>query len=132
MLTRLTAVHKTALLLFLGLAASYICLSPGSIAGQGYTGEEIDSGLRMLEVATATIKGRPVPPMVWTRHGPLPILFDLPFLKLGKLMVSPDFMLSFQPCLLTAALVTLLFLWLCKLCSPGMSLFLTLTAAFGT
>lgn len=125
-------IHTTALILFLGLAACYICLSPGSIAGQGYTGEEIDSGLRMLEVATTTMKGRPVPPMVWTRHGPLPILFDLPFLKLGKLMLSPDFMLSFQPCLLTAALVTVLFLWLRKLCSPWMALFLSLTAAFGT
>ncbi len=57
MLMRLQAVHTTALLLFLGLAAGYICLSPGSIAGQGYTGEEIDSGLRMLEVATARTEG---------------------------------------------------------------------------
>jgi len=70
--------------------------------------------------------------MVWSRHGPLPVLFDLPFLKLGKHIVSPDFMLSFQPGLLTAGLVTILFLWLRKLCSPGMALFLTLTAAFGT
>jgi len=70
--------------------------------------------------------------MVWSRHGPVPVLFDLPFLKLGKLFVSPDFTLSFQPALLTAALVTILFLWLRKLCSPGMSLFLSLTAAFGT
>lgn len=41
-------------------------------------------------------------------------------------------MLSFEPCLLTAALVTLLFLWLRKICTLGMSLFLALTAAFGT
>src|SRR5271165_6613992 len=132
MLRKLTAVHKTAWLLFLGLSASYICLSPGSIAGQGYAAEEIDSGLRILAVASAWIKGHPVPPMIWSRHGPVPVLFDLPFLKAGKLFVSPDFMLSFQPALLTAALVTILFLWLRKLCSPGMSLFLTLAAAFGT
>jgi hypothetical protein len=128
----LTRIHKTALLLFLGLASSYICLSPGSIAGQGYAGEEIDSGLRMLGTITALTKGHPSPPMLWSRHGPLPVVFDLPFLKLGKLVASPDFMLSFEPCLLTAALVTLLFLWLRKVCSPGMSLFLALTAAFGT
>ena len=132
MLTRLTGVHKTALLLFLGLSGSYICLSPSSIAGQGYTGEEMDSGLRILAVTTAWMKGHPVPPMLWSRHGPLPVLFDLAFLKAGKHVVSPDFMLSFQPALLTAGLVTILFLWLRKLCSPGMSLFLTLTAAFGT
>jgi len=100
--------------------------------GQGYTGEEIDSGLRSLAVVTAWMKRHPVPPMVWSRHGLVPVLFDLPFLKLGKLVVSPDFMLSFQPALFTAALVTVLYLWLRKLCSPGMSLFLSLTAAFGT
>ena len=125
-------VRVTAMLLFAALATSYVALSPGSIAGQGYTGEEIDSGLRMLEVSTAWMKGRPIPPMVWSRHGPLPVLFDLPFLKLGKLMVSPDFMLSFAPALFTAGLVAILYSWLRKLCSPGMSLFLSLTAAFGT
>jgi hypothetical protein len=110
----------------------YICMSSGSISGQGYTGEEMESGLRMLSATTAWMKGHPVPPMVWSRHGPLPVLFDLPFLKLGKHIVSPDFVLSFQPGLFTAALITILFLWLRKLCSPAMSLFLTLTAAFGT
>ena len=127
-----TETRKTAALLFFGLSACYVSLSSGSIAGQGYTGEEIDSGLRILAVATAWMKGHPVPPMVWSRHGPVPVLLDLPFLKLGKLLVSPDFMLSFQPALLTAALVTILFLWLRKLCSPGMCLFLSLTAAFAT
>jgi hypothetical protein len=129
---KLTAVQKTALLLFLGLSASYVCLSPGSIAGQGYTAEDIDSGLRLLSVGTAWIKGQSVPPMIWSRHGPVPVVLDLPFLKLGKLVISPDFFLSFQPALLTAGLVTLLFLWLRKLCPPGISLFLSLTAAFGT
>jgi len=129
---KFTQAHKTATILFFGLSGCYLSLSPGSIAGQGYTGEEIESGLRMLSVATAWLKGHPAPPMIWSRHGPLPVLFDLPFLKLGKLVVSPDFILSFQPALLAAALVTILFLWLRKLCSPGMSLFLSLTAAFGT
>jgi hypothetical protein len=132
MLKRFTAAQTTAVVLFVGLSGIYICLSSGSIAGQGYTGEEIDSGLRMLSVTTAWMKGHPVPPMLWSRHGPLPVLFDLPFLKLGKHIVSPDFMLSFQPGLITAGLVTILFLWLRKLCSPGMSLFLALTAGFGT
>jgi hypothetical protein len=132
MLTTFTAVQKTALLLFLGLSATYICLSPGSIAGQGYTGEEIESGLRILEVSTAWLKGHPIPPMIWSRHGPVPVLLDLPFLRLGKRLLSPDFMLSFQPGLLTSALITLLFLWLRKLTSPAMSLFLSISAAFGT
>jgi hypothetical protein len=102
------------------------------VSGQGYTEEEIQSGLQMLAVLNAWLKRRPIPSMVWSRHGPVPVLFDLIFLKIGKLVSSPDFVLSFQPVLLTAGLLTVLFLWLRKLCSPGMSLFLTLTAAFGT
>lgn len=132
MVKRITSVQRTAILLFLGLSGIYVSLSPSSIAGQGYTGEEIESGLRMLAVTTAWLKGHPIPPMVWSRHGPLPVLFDLPFLKLGKHIVSPDFMLSFQPGLITAGIITILFLWLRKLCSLAMALFLTLTAAFGT
>jgi hypothetical protein len=119
-------------MLFVALSCCYLSLSPGSIAGQGYAGEEMDSGLRMLSVSTAWLKGHPVSTMVWSRHGPVPVLFDLPFLKLGKLLVSPDFVLSFSPALFTAGLLTILFLWLRKVCSPGMSLFLTLTAAWGT
>jgi hypothetical protein len=132
MLKKLTEVRKTAILLFVGLSACYLSLSPASIAGQGYTGEEIDSGERMLAVVNAWLKGQPIPPMLWSRHGPVPVLFDLPFIGLGQILVSPDFILSFQPALLTAALLTILYLWLRKLCSPGMSLLLTLTGAFGT
>jgi hypothetical protein len=129
---RFTPTRRTAVLLFLGLFGFYLSLSPASIAGQGYTGEEIDSGQRMLAVTNAWLKGRPIPPMLWSRHGPVPVLFDLPFIKLGKMLVSPDFMLSFQPVLLTAALLTILYLWLRKICSPAMSLLLTLSGAFGT
>jgi len=86
----------------------------------------------MLAVVNAWVKGRPIPPMEWSRHGPVPVLFDLPFIKLGKMFVSPDFMLSFQPVLLTAGIVTVLYLWLRKLCSPKVSLLLTFTGAFGT
>lgn len=132
MLKALTPVRKTALLLFLGISFCYISLMPGTVGGRGYVNEELESGSRMLEVFNAWVKGRTVPPMLWSRHGPIPVLFDLPFIKIGKFFISPDFVLSLQPILLTAALVTLLFLWLRKLCSPRMSLLLALTGAFGT
>src|ERR1035438_8438632 len=132
MLKKLTEVRKTAILLFVGLSGLYLSLSPSTIGGQGYVDEEMKSGERMLAVVNAWLKGWPIPPMLWSRHGPVPVLFDLPFIKLGKMLVSPDFMLSFQPVLLTAGLLTVLYLWLRKLCSPGMSLLLTLTGAFGT
>ncbi len=131
-LVKFTPARQTAVLLFFGLSGFYLSLSPASIAGQGYTGEEIDSGLRMLAVVNAWMKGRPIPPMVWSRHGPIPVLFDLPFIKLGKIFVSPDFMLSFQPVLLTAAILAVLYLWLRTLCSPGMSLLLTMSGALST
>jgi hypothetical protein len=127
-----TRTHTTAVILFAGLALFYMAFSPGSIAGRGYTSEEIESGLRMLTAATAWIKGHPVPPMTWSRHGPLPVLFDLPFLKVGKRLISPDFILSFEPSLFTAALLVILYLWLRKVCSAAVALFLTFTAAFGT
>jgi hypothetical protein len=132
MLIDFTKARRTAVILFLGVSAFYLSLSPTSIAGQGYTGEEINSGLRMLAVVNAWVKGRRIPPMEWSRHGPVPVLFDLPFIKLGKMFVSPDFVLSFQPVLLTAAIVTVLYLWLRKLCSPKVSLLLTFIGAFGT
>jgi hypothetical protein len=132
MLKALTPVRITAGLLFLSLSFCYMTLTPGTIGGRGYVDEEMASGMRMLEVFNAWVKGRPIPPMLWSRHGPIPVLLDLPFLRLGKEFVNPDFILSLQSSLLTAALVAILFLWLRKLCSPGMSLLLSLTAAFGT
>jgi hypothetical protein len=74
-------------------------------------------GYRALAVFNAWVKGRPVPPMVCSRPGLIPVLLDLPFIKLGNLSLTPDFMMSVSPILLTAALVTVLFIWLRKLAS---------------
>jgi hypothetical protein len=61
-------------------------------------------------------------------------LFKLGKIAIGKfkLLPSPDFALSLEPILSTAALMIILFLWLRKICSPGISLSLTLAGAFGT
>lgn len=126
------AKRGTAALLFLALFASYLAFSPNTTQGRGYIGEEIEAGLKLLEIFNAWVKGRPIPAMVWNRHGTVPVLLDVPFIKLGKVIVSPDFMMSMSPIVFTAGLLTLLFVWLRKLASPGVSLFLTLTAAFGT
>jgi hypothetical protein len=124
--------RRLALLLFAGLAAFYISLSPGTIAGMGYVGEEMATADRIITRVHAWVKGVPIPPMLWSRHGPLPVLFDIPFVAMGKFFLSPDFLLSIQPVLLTAGLLAILFLWLRQVASPGMSLMLTLTGAFGT
>src|SRR5207249_9307200 len=63
---------------------------------------------------------------------PLPVLFDVPFVALGKFIVSPDFTMCLEPALVTAAIAALLFLWLRRVTSPGMSLLITLIGALGT
>lgn len=131
MITR-GSTRKTALLLFFGLSFFYLSLNAGELSGRGYAVEEANSGLRMMAVFNAWVKGRPIPPMLWSRHGPLPVLLDLPFFKLGKLFATPDFVVSFQPILLTAGLATIAFLWLRTFTSPGVSLALTLVGALGT
>jgi len=127
-----SSVRKTAWLLFFSVCACYLALAPATTQGRGYTYENLGAGLRLLESFNAWVKGRPVPPLKWTNHGPLPLLLDLPFIKVGKFFISPDFVLSLQPILLTAGLMTVLFLWLNRMCTPGMSLLLTLTGAFST
>ena len=127
-----TSVRMTATLLFFALTACYLVLTPGTTSGHGYVGEEMDSGNRMLDIISARLTGQPVPEMVWSRHGPVPLLFDFPFLILGKYVVSQDFMLSLQPILLTASLMVLAFVWLRKISTPWMSLILVMTGAFAT
>ena len=127
-----TSVRMTATLLFFALTACYLILTPGTTSGHGYVAEEMDSGNRMLDIVSARLMGQPVPGMVWSRHGPVPLLFDLPFLIIGRYVVSQDFMLSFEPVLLTAALLVLAFVWLRKISTPWTSLILVMTGAFAT
>ena len=98
----------------------------------GYTLEEMRSGSRMIEIAGAVLRPQQIPPMIWSRHGPLPVLFDLPFLALSQPRISAEFLLSLQSPLLTAGLLTILFVWLRKIAGVGMALLITLVGAFGT
>jgi len=127
-----TPVRKTAVLLFFALCAFYLILTPGTTSGHGYVGEEMNSGNRMLDIIGSRLTGQPAPAMVWSRHGPVSVLLDLPFLIIGKYVVSQDFMLSLEPTVLTAALMVLVFLWLRKISTPWMSLMLVMTGAFAT
>src|SRR5262245_10285716 len=123
MLIAPTPVRKTALLLFVSLSACYMALAPGTIDGRGYLTDDMNAGMSLLASFNAWVKGLPAPPILWTRHGPLPILVDLPFIKIGKLFISPDFMMSVELVLVTAALLTVVYVWLRRVCTPGMSLF---------
>jgi hypothetical protein len=120
------------LAIFLGVFGCYLALSPGSVGSMGYLSLEMQCGDRMLTIVDAWRKGVTIPPMIWSQHGPLTLIFDIPFLVISKFSVSEDFWLSFQPVLLSAGAVTIIFLWLRQLALPAMSFALTLTAAFGT
>ena len=123
-------MNRTVLLLvFFGLLATYASMTPGAISGMGYTGELIKSGDSMLAIITGTARPSAIK---WSRHGPLQVVLDLPFLALGRWIVSEDFTLSFEPVLLTALLVTFLFGWLRKLTSPGLAFLLAMAGAFAT
>src|SRR5262249_38516631 len=109
-----SSLHKTAWILFFSLTPCYLALAPGTLEGRCYSSDDMSAGMSLLTSFNAWVKGRPVPPVLWTRHGPVPLLLDLPFLKLGKLFVTPVFAFSLEPVLLTAALMTIVFLWLSK------------------
>src|SRR6186713_1059897 len=132
MIRHSASVRTTAVLLFFALTACYLVLMPGTTVGRGYIAEEMESGNQVLKVLSSWFRLNPSPTMRWSRHGIYPVLFDLPFLLLGNVLVSQDFILSLQPLLLTAGILVLVFLWLRKMTSAWMSLILTLTGAFAT
>ncbi len=124
--------RATALLVFVGTFLTYVALTPGSIQGMGYTGEEMQSGDTIIAALQARLSGGPDPRIKLTRNGFLPVVLNLPFQAIGRRIASEDFVLSFEPILDTALLVTILFVWLQRLTSPGLAIFLALAAAFGT
>jgi hypothetical protein len=126
------ASRGLTLLLFFGVFLSYVALSPGTLSGMGYNREEMQAGNSVLGVIHGYVSGRSAPPVRWSRNGPVPLLLNMPLLQIGRWTGSEDYAMSFAPALETTLLVTLLFAWLRRLTSPGMSFFLAVTAAFGT
>jgi len=127
-------VHPAAYL-FGGVFLIYLALSPGSVANMGYASEELTAGSQILSNAVAWMRGNSPTPISWPRHGLLTVLFDLPFVGLGSHLkghLNQDWVVSFEPILLTGLMVMVLFLWLRRLTSPGWSYLLALTAAFCT
>lgn len=84
----------------LALFLIYAAFSPGAIAGMGYTAEDMRAGGQLLSHQRID----------YPRNGLLPVLLDLPFLLAGGAGLR-DFALAFEPCLLSAMLVTVLFFW---------------------
>ena len=100
-----------------------------------YAGEEVLAGNQIMANAVAFVKGTPSVAIDWPRHGPLAAVLDLPLLWLGAHLKGPlnqDWAASLEPVLVTSLLVTILFVWLRRLTSPGWSYLLALVAGFCT
>ena len=118
------------LLVAISLSLLYISLSPGAIAGMGYTGEEMATGNQILSLLSG---GSPALKM--SRNGLLPVFVDLPFLAAGALFerrdAGQDLVLSSQPGILTALIVALSGLWIYRRTQrPVYSVLMALAAAF--
>ena len=88
----------------------------------GYTAEDMRAGGELL--AHQRID--------YPRNGMLPVLIDVPFLLAGG-ADERDYALSFEPCIVTALLVTVLFLWCSRITgSRRYGLAIALMAAFCT
>jgi hypothetical protein len=130
---------KLALVFFLGITLVYLSLSPGAVFGMGYTGENVGAANQLIAVLGDWIKFEATANrVIWPRHGLFELLFELPFLLLSKLFFGDntnwaDRILSFQPILMTAAICTVIFIWVRRVTgSAAWAFVLGLVAALAT
>jgi hypothetical protein len=120
--------------LFASVALVYLSLSPGFIAQMGYLGEEMRTGNLLLSRWAEGSRTE----MEWSRHGLLPVLLDLPYLAVGRVLeqrlgIAQEQVLSVSPVLWTSGLIVLLFLWLRRITESAIwSYTLSLIAGFCT
>jgi hypothetical protein len=144
--------RSLAALLFASVALVYLSLSPGVIAHMGYAGEEMRTGNLLLarwgvgsraemespRPAESSLPGRPPRRSDWSRHGALPVVLDLPFLAVGRVLelragITQEQVLSVAPVLWTSGMIALLLVWLCRITQHALwSYTLSLIAAFCT
>ena len=131
--------RQVGLLFFAGVALVYLSLSPLSVAGMGYLGEEMQACRQLLgtdsHASSAPIPARAVS---WPRNGAVGLLFQCPFVAASQTLVGPsayweDRALSVAPVLASALLVTVLFVWCSRLAgSRRWGFVLALVAGFCT
>ena len=131
--------RRASWLFFLAVTLIYLSLSPGRIAGMGYTGHNLRASAQILSRLGDALAGRPaMAPIDWPKHGALELVFELPFLAAGRLFLgdsaeSDDRALSVQPILATALLCMLILLWVRALTGSMLwSYVVASAAAFGT
>jgi hypothetical protein len=118
---------------FVAILLLYIAFSPFSAAGMGYTREEMNA-CRQIGFRLQGGNG----PVEWPRNGAVGLAFQCPFMAagdrvLGASPASEDVGLSWQPAVVTALLITLIFVWGSRLAQSGAWAFLlAIATAFAT
>ncbi|HEV7239417.1 MAG TPA: hypothetical protein VGQ36_09265 [Thermoanaerobaculia bacterium] len=127
--------RRMAGLLFAAVFLIYLSLSPGAIGGMGYTMEEIVATQNLFHSPRAFFSG--AEEIRYPRNGPVALLVHAPFVlsaeMLGLDMRWIDRAVSVEPALLSALLITLIFVWSRRLTgSAGWAALLALGTAFAT
>ena len=108
---------RIAWLFFLAMTMWYFSLSPGTIAGMGYMGENLKASHQIVSNLLTWLTLKPAAtPIDRPRHGFLELAFEVPFLVLGRPFFGApldwaDRILAIQPILVTSLLCTLIFVW---------------------
>ncbi|MEP7274368.1 MAG: glycosyltransferase family 39 protein, partial [Acidobacteriota bacterium] len=125
-------------LFLVGVFLLLFSMSPGSIANQGYNGENLAVGNQVVGNLIALVSGKPSVAIDTPRHGWLGILFDLPFVLVSHAFAGPsveasDAILSIQPVIFTSLLILVVFLWVRRLtASHTWAFLLALSCGFST
>lgn len=123
--------------LFLGLFLLFASLSPLYFRRMGYMEEEFIAAKQVITKAAGIVTGRDAA-IEWPRHGAMPVMTHVPFVAAGRLVFGSslewqDRMFAMEPLVLSAGLLTILFVWARRLgASRGFAGVLTLAAGFAT
>jgi hypothetical protein len=103
-------------LCFSALLLFYVAFAPGTVEGMGYVQENLLATDRLAGNLGRWMTGQRSEPFLWTRHGGVEPMIELPFALLSRLLFGASVkwlgrVMVFLPILQTALLCLLIFLW---------------------
>lgn len=126
-------------LFFFALMLFYYSLTPGAIAGMGYSQENIEASNQIISNLAHWLTLRPATTtVVFPRHGLYEPILEIPFILVGRLAFGPSFAAadrgaSLQPIVFTSFICTLILIWARRLTGSELwGYVLALTAALST
>ena len=106
---------RCAALLFVAVFALYWALTPATIYGMGYIGEEVVFARQLLQELGVTLPHTPPLPIQYPRHGVASPLMHIPFLLIaaplsGSSLDREQMVVALEPVVLTSFIVLFIFL----------------------